>query len=78
MCFIVIFFDILQIMPLGCATPMESLQDLLRLADFVTLHVPATPETCEMIGEAELALMKPGSYLINASRGNVVRITILL
>ena len=72
----VLFFDILQIMPLGCATPMDSLVDLLKEADYVTLHVPATPDTFEMIGEAELALMKKGSYLINASRGNVVRPTL--
>ena len=68
----VLFFDVLQIMPLGCATPMDSLADLLKEADFVTLHVPATPDTHEMITEAEIALMKKGSYLINASRGNVV------
>lgn len=68
----VIFFDILQIMPLGCATPKDSLVEVLREADFVSLHVPGTPETREMIGEAELAEMKPGSYLLNASRGNVV------
>ena len=73
----VIFFDILQIMPLGCATPMDSLDDLLREADYVTLHVPATTETHEMIGEREIALMKKGSYLINASRGNVVIIPAL-
>jgi D-3-phosphoglycerate dehydrogenase len=68
----VFFFDILQIMPLGCATPMETLEDLLKEVDFVTLHVPATPDTKDMIGAAEIALMKKGSYLINASRGNVV------
>jgi D-3-phosphoglycerate dehydrogenase len=68
------FFDILQIMPLGCATPRDSLEDLLRDADFVTLHVPSTPDTHEMIGPNEIAAMKKGSYLINASRGNVVRL----
>lgn len=68
----VLFYDILQIMPLGCATPKESLHDLLCESDFVTLHVPSTPDTHEMIGEMELSIMKPGSYLINASRGNVV------
>ena len=68
----VMFFDILQIMPLGCAEPKSSLSELLREADFVTLHVPSTPDTANMIGKEELALMKKGSYLINASRGNVV------
>jgi D-3-phosphoglycerate dehydrogenase len=62
----VLFFDILQIMPLGCATPKDALEDLLKEADFVSLHVPSTPDTHEMIGEAELKMMKPGSYLINA------------
>ena len=70
----VMFFDILQIMPLGCATPRDTLEDVLRDADFVTLHVPGTQDTREMIGYNELSVMKKGSYLINASRGNVVRI----
>jgi D-3-phosphoglycerate dehydrogenase / 2-oxoglutarate reductase len=51
---------------------MHSLEALLQTADFVTLHVPETPETKNMIGEKELALMKPDSFLINASRGTVV------
>ncbi|KAI9142285.1 hypothetical protein BKA69DRAFT_1027698 [Paraphysoderma sedebokerense] len=74
----VIFYDILQIMPLGTAKPMASLQDLLKTADFVTLHVPETPETINMIGEKELQCMKNGSYLINASRGTVVDIPALV
>ena len=41
-------------------------------ADFVTVHTPLTPETRGSVGERELRLMKPGSYLINASRGPVV------
>jgi D-3-phosphoglycerate dehydrogenase len=65
-------------MPLGCAQPKDSLLDLLREADFVSLHVPETPETKDMIGEAELATMKQGSYLINASRGQVVVIPALV
>lgn len=46
----------------------NSLEDLLRTADFVTLHVPLTPQTKNMIGAKEIALMKKGSYLLNASR----------
>jgi glyoxylate reductase len=49
-----------------------SLPDLLRQADFVTLNVPLTGETRGMIGRAELALMKPTAFLINAARGAVV------
>ena len=45
---------------------------LLREADFVTLHVPLTPETRHLIGEAELAAMKPTAILVNAARGPVV------
>ncbi|KAI3657437.1 hypothetical protein MP638_002249 [Amoeboaphelidium occidentale] len=74
----VVFFDILQIMPIGRAQPMDSLKDLLKEADFVTLHVPATPDTRDMIGKEELEVMKKGSYLINASRGNVVVIPALV
>ena len=48
------------------------LDDLLRQADFVTLHVPLTPETHHLIGERELKLMKPSALLVNTSRGPVV------
>lgn len=48
------------------------LVDLLKQADFVSLHVPARPETEGMIGLQQLALMKPTAYLINTARGSVV------
>ncbi len=48
------------------------LLDLLREADFVSLHLPYTPETAGMIGAAELALMKPTAYLINTARGGLI------
>jgi glyoxylate reductase len=48
------------------------LDDLLREVDIVTLHVPLLPETRHLIGRRELALMRPGSYLVNAARGPVV------
>jgi (S)-sulfolactate dehydrogenase len=48
------------------------LDELLREADIVTLHVPLTKETRGLIGRAEIASMKPGAVLINASRGGVV------
>ena len=56
---------------------MAKLEDVLELADFVTLHVPETPQTKGMIGPAELARMKPGACLLNASRGSVVVIEAL-
>lgn len=49
-----------------------SLEDLLRRADVVSLHVPLTDSTAGMIGERELAMMKPGAFLVNAARGGVV------
>lgn len=48
------------------------LLDLLRAADFVTLHVPHTPETAGMIGAEQLALMKPTAFLINTARGGLI------
>jgi len=68
----VVFYDIVQKLPLGTAKPVSTLEELLSTCDFVTLHVPETPETMEMMGEKEISMMKKGSYLINASRGTVV------
>lgn len=48
------------------------LEELLRISDFVSIHVPLTPQTRHLIGAKELALMKPTAYLINTSRGPVV------
>jgi D-3-phosphoglycerate dehydrogenase / 2-oxoglutarate reductase len=66
------FFDILQKLPLGAATPVSTLEELLEKVDFVSLHVPETPETKNMFGKREFAMMKKGSIFINASRGTVV------
>jgi D-3-phosphoglycerate dehydrogenase len=73
----VIFYDVISKLPLGNAKPMSSLEELLAESDFVTLHVPATDGTRNMIGAAELKHMHPGAYLINASRGDVVDIPAL-
>jgi D-3-phosphoglycerate dehydrogenase len=53
------------------------LKEMLAESDFVTLHVPATRETENMIGPAEFEQMKRGAYLLNASRGSVVQIPAL-
>lgn len=73
----VIYHDIETKLALGNARPAASLDDLLQRADIVSLHVPQTPQTANMIGANELARMRPGSALINASRGNVVDIDAL-
>jgi len=56
---------------------LPQLSELLELADFVTLHVPETPQTRNLIGAEELARMKPGACLLNASRGSVVALDAL-
>lgn len=66
------FHDIENKLPLGNAQPAPDLQSLLSGSDVVTLHVPETPQTRNMIGEAELATMRRGGFLVNASRGTVV------
>jgi D-3-phosphoglycerate dehydrogenase / 2-oxoglutarate reductase len=68
----VIFFDVVKKLNLGNARQVHDLGELLASADVVTLHVPATPGTRNLIDAAALAKMKPESVLINASRGDVV------
>lgn len=68
----VIYYDIIPVLPIGRAVAVESMQELLRKADFVSLHVPRSPMTFNLIGNDELLSMKPGAKLINASRGTVV------
>ena len=73
----VIFYDIVAKLPMGNNQSIASMAELLHQADFVTLHVPETQATKNMIGADELKQMKPGSYLLNASRGKVVVIPAL-
>jgi len=70
----VVFFDVVTKLSLGNARQVSELHDLLAQSDVVSLHVPETQATQWMIDEAQIAAMKPGSVLINASRGTVVRI----
>ena len=70
----VLFHDVSTKLPLGNARQASSLADLLAGSDIVTLHVPELPSTQWMIGAKEIAAMKPGAILINASRGTVVEI----
>lgn len=73
----VIFHDVTSRLPLGNARQVSSLEALLADADVVSLHVPENGSTRNLVGQQELALMKPGSILINASRGTVVDIDAL-
>jgi D-3-phosphoglycerate dehydrogenase / 2-oxoglutarate reductase len=73
----VIFHDIESKLSLGNAQPAAGLDDLLARADIVTLHVPETPSTQNMFGAEQIAKMRPGAMLINASRGTVVDIDAL-
>jgi D-3-phosphoglycerate dehydrogenase len=73
----VIFYDVENKLALGNARQIPSLDDLMGTADVVTLHVPDNPATRNMIGARQLELAKPGSFLINASRGTVVDIDAL-
>jgi len=68
----VCYYDIAEKLSLGNAVSCRSLDELLRAADVVSLHVPGTPETAGMIGARELALLKPGTVVINAARGEVI------
>jgi len=68
----VLFYDVETKLKLGNSRQAASLDALLRSADVVSMHVPATPETNNMIGARQLALMKESAVLINASRGNVI------
>jgi D-3-phosphoglycerate dehydrogenase len=70
----VLFFDVAAKLPMGNNRSTKTLEELLGQSDFVTLHVPETPQTRMMMGARELAAMKAGGYLLNASRGTVVDI----
>ena len=71
------FYDIETKLTLGNAQLVGTLTELLKTSDVISLHVPETPQTQDMIGEKELSQMKKGSILINASRGTVVDIDAL-
>ncbi|MEM1423719.1 MAG: phosphoglycerate dehydrogenase [Planctomycetota bacterium] len=68
----VVYHDVVDTLPLGNAVQAPSLDDLLAQSDTVSLHVPATGATDNMITERELALMKPGAFIINNARGSVI------
>jgi D-3-phosphoglycerate dehydrogenase / 2-oxoglutarate reductase len=71
------YYDIQKKLPLGNAVSESSLKKLLGQCDFISLHVPQTEQTQNMITEKEIDSMKKGSFLINASRGTVVDLVAL-
>ncbi len=71
----IIYYDIITKLPIGNAKPTSDKESLLKESDFVTLHVPETSETINLISKKELQCMKKGSKLINTSRGTVVNIS---
>lgn len=74
----VLFYDVVKKLSLGNSKQVNTLEELLSRSDFVTLHVPDTKDTINLIGEKELLWMKPGSFLLNASRGKVVDLEALV
>ncbi|KAG7007917.1 nucleosome assembly protein [Physcia stellaris] len=74
----VVFFDAVNLMAMGTAKQLPTLEALLRVSDFISCHVPELPETQNMIGAEQFGQMKSGSYLINASRGSVIDIPALI
>lgn len=68
----VIFYDVVTRLPLGNAVPKKTMKEVLNQADVVTLHVPETPITKNLINKAAIKQFKKGSVLINYARGEVV------
>lgn len=73
----VIFYDIEVKLPLGNAQPAKSLKDLLAQSDIVSLHVPETAQTKNLINKSNIKHFKKGSMLINYARGEVVELPAL-
>lgn len=71
------FYDIEDKLVLGNSTQVKTLKELLNTSDVISLHVPETDHTQNMIGKTELEQMKPGAILINAARGTVIDIDAL-
>ena len=73
----VIYYDHTDKLRHGNTESVKTLKDLLAKADIVSLHVPETPATHNMIGADEIAAMKPGAFLINNARGTVLDLAAL-
>lgn len=73
----VYYYDIENKLSLGNAIQVPSMVELLNMSDVISLHVPETASTKNMIGAEQLRMMKPGAIFINAARGTVVDIDAL-
>lgn len=74
----VVYYDVVPLMPLGTAQQLDTLDDVLEVADFVTVHVPDLPDTRNMFGRNQFAAMKKGAYFLNNARGTVVDVPALV
>jgi D-3-phosphoglycerate dehydrogenase len=74
----VIFYDIQTKLPLGNAKSCDSYEEVLKNSDFLTFHVPESPDTINMLGKKELALLKKGAFVLNLARGTIVDIDALV
>ncbi|PPQ40788.1 D-3-phosphoglycerate dehydrogenase [Rhodoblastus acidophilus] len=73
----VVYFDIMDKLRHGNTEPTHTLEELLAQSDVVSLHVPETPQTKNMIGAEQFAAMKKGAYFINNARGTTVDVNAL-
>ncbi|MFG0257344.1 MAG: phosphoglycerate dehydrogenase [Phycisphaerales bacterium JB043] len=68
----VLFFDIAPSLPMGNAVRCDTIEDVLRQSDIVTIHVPGSASTSGLIGAEQIAQMKHGASVINNARGDVL------
>lgn len=68
----ILFYDTLPVINIGNSKRCNTIKELLYQSDFITLHVPLTNETKNMIDKTKISMMKPGAFLLNYSRGRVM------
>lgn len=72
----VIYYDVEKKLSLGSAKPVDTMEELLKIADVVTLHIPAQNNT-NLFGKKQFDLMKKGAYFLNLARGKIVDVDAL-
>lgn len=68
----VVFYDVQRKLPLGRAQTASSIEEVLKMSDFVSLHIPGGPGNINLFNHQNLSLMKKGAFLLNMARGNIV------